>query len=692
MLEARSVAVVGASVRPGSLGLQMVVELDRGRYEGAVYPVNPSYEEVLGHRCFASLSDLPEAPDLVILGVSNARIEQALTEAASVGARSAVTFSSLYEEPPHEPEGPTLAERVAAIARDAGMSLCGGNGMGFVNMDTNLRATGFATPDALRSGPVAFISHSGSAFAAFAFNGGRFGFNLLISSGQEIVTGLAEYMDYALGRDSTKVLGLLIEAVREPDAFCEQLRRAAEHDVPVVALKVGRAEGSKSLVTAHSGSLAGEDGAFEAVFDSYGVLRVRDLDEMADTLELLACPRRIASGSGIATVHDSGGERALMADLADDAGVAFADVSAETLSRIQAALDPGLIAGNPLDAWGTGIDSDEIFTECLLALHDDPQTAAVALVVDLTHQDEPADEGYVGVARRVFSGTTKPFCVVSNLAATVDPGAAEIMRAEGIPVLEGASSALVAMKLLSQLRDYRARPPIELPAPVDPVATRDMWRAALGTAEAFNEARGLAMLHQYGIPVIRLGSADLDEAALDVAEDIGFPVALKTANPEIQHKSDVGGVVLGIENAEAFMAAYDEMSARLGPRVTVSAMAPNGVEIALGMVRDPQFGPLVVVGTGGVLVEVIRDRVLAIPPIDPHRAKEMIARLGVARLLEGVRGSSPADVDALAHAISRLSLLATDLGDLIDALDVNPVIVSEGGCVAVDALVLPARG
>src|SRR6188472_4026623 len=250
MLEARSVAVVGASVKPLSLGNQMVVELQRGGYEGSIYPVNPGYEDVLGLRCYPSIGELPEPVDLAILGVSNARVEQALRDAVAAGARSAVTFSSLFEEEPPA-DVPALPQRLGAIARAAGIAMCGGNGMGFLNLDAGLRATGFATPDDMRAGPVTFISHSGSAFAAVAFNDRGIGFNLIVSSGQEIVSTMADYMDYALGLESTRVLALLLETVRDPHGFRTQLQRAAEAGIPVVALTVGRTEGSKAMVTAH---------------------------------------------------------------------------------------------------------------------------------------------------------------------------------------------------------------------------------------------------------------------------------------------------------------------------------------------------------------------------------------------------------------------------------------------------------
>ncbi len=689
MLEARSVAVVGASVKEGSLGAAMMVELRRGRYDGAVYPVNPGYDEVFGDRCYRSILDVPEPVDLAILGVSNQRIEHAMREAAAAGAGSVVTFSSLYEETPPAPGGPVLAERVAAIAHEHGMALCGGNGMGFLNEEHHLRATGFPTPDHLRHGPVAFVSHSGSAFAALAFNDRGIGFNLIVSSGHEIVTTMDEYMAYALDLESTRVLALLLETVRNPAAFIRQLGLAAERGIPVIALKVGRTESSKEMVTAHSGALAGEHGAYEAVFDAHGVHQVGTLDEMADTMELFSSPRRASSGTGIASVHDSGGERALFSDLAADLGVPFAHVSHATLERIRDVLDPGLEAANPLDAWGTGIDADRIFRESFRALHDDPATAALVFSVDLTRQGEPYDEGYLQVARDVWASTTKPFCIVSNLASAVANEEASLLRDGGIPVLEGTDSGLRALRHMLADRTVRERPP---PAPgrVVHADVRAHWRSRLEGTGGISEASALGLLRAYGIPTVEAASAtSFDEAAWE-AERIGYPVAVKTAQPDVAHKSDVGGVLLGIEDKRALLDAYRDLAARLGPSVTVAAMAPPGIEVALGVVRDPTFGPLVVVAAGGLLVELLRDRRLALPPLDGRAASRLIDALAMRPVLDGHRGGPPADVGALAEAIVGLSHLAVDLGDLVDGLDVNPVVVSEAGCLAVDALVVPS--
>jgi acyl-CoA synthetase (NDP forming) len=683
MLEARSVAVVGASVKAGSLGASMLEELHRGEFDGAIYPVNPGYEEIGGLRCYPSIAEVPEPVDLAILGVSNARVEQAMRDAAGAGAGSAVTFSSLYEEPG---EGPDLRERLAAIAAEHGMAMCGGNGMGFLHLDHRLRVTGFLTDDRLEPGPITLLSHSGSAFAAFGWNDRSMGFNLIVSSGQEIVTTMAEYAEYALAQPTTEVLGLLLETVRDPERFRAVLEDAARRDIPVVALVMGRTAASASMVTAHSGALAGQHGAFEALFDATGVHECRTLTEMADTLELFAAGRRVRGGTGIATVHDSGGERSMFVDLASDVGVPFAAMSEDSLDRIATTLDPGMEAANPLDAWGTGIDADAIFHEAFRAMAGDPDVAAMAFVVDMTTQGEPYEEGYLKIALDAAAGTDKPFAVLSNLHSAIARNEVQRLRDAKIPILEGTESGLRALRHLLDDAEWRSRPEEAPPEPV-PAEVTARWRDRLAGGEPLTELEGLAMLAEHGIPVVAGRAATTSAAAVEAAASIGYPVALKTAAPGISHKSDADGVRLGLEDEAALRGAYDDVAGRLGPEVLVAAMAPPGVEVALGILRDPMFGPLVLAAAGGILVELLHDRRLALPPIGPAAARRMVDRLAIRPLLGGIRGADAVDIDALTAAISRLSVLAATVGDLVDAIDVNPVIVSPAGCLAVDALV-----
>ena len=289
----------------------------------------------------------------------------------------------------------------------------------------------------------------------------------------------------------------------------------------------------------------------------------------------------------------------------------------------------------------------------------------------------------------MFEATTKPFCIVSNLGSAVASEEAAYLREAGIPVLEGTRSGLVALRALIAQRDAGDRPPLESPTPVAE-DVRDRWRHRLSEGREVDELEGLQLLADYGIPVIPTREAGSVAVAVGAANELGWPVAIKTAAPGVQHKSDVGGVALGLTDADALRTAYEDIAARLGPRVVVAPMAPKGVEVALGIVRDHTFGPLVLVAAGGVLVELMKDRQLALPPLDEHQARSLIDRLRSRPLLDGLRGAPAADVASLAFAISRLSVLASDLGDLIAALDVNPMIVSPTGCVAVDALVIPA--
>src|SRR5215210_2671555 len=680
MLEARSVAVVGASPKFDSPGYHMVRQLIIGGFSGEAAAVNPKYDEVEGIACFSSLREVPFVPDLVLLGVGNWRLEEQMEEAARCGAQSVVVFASALEDPPGDPP---LTERLRSIAAEAGMAVCGANCMGFADVERGLRVLAFEERADLESGNVAWISHSGSAFTALLHAERGIRFNLAISPGQELTTTMADYMLYALERESTRVISLFLETIRDPEGFRLALETAAQRDVPVVALKVGRTPTSRRLITAHSGALAGDDAAYEALFDAYGVARVGTLNEMADLVELLGAGRRAAPG-GLAAILDSGGERAHLVDAAADLGVPLARPSEETLRDVAARLEPGLPAVNPLDAWGTDIDPYNIFLDCSRHLADDPDTGAFAYVVDL-HSDR-AERGHAWAAERVWASTQKPFAVVCGITSAIQESAAARLRSSGIPVLEDVRSGLRAFGHLFELRDTRASPP---PTPLDPVPRETVrrWREALSTGQCLGEACALELLADYGVPVARtITTTDLD-GVLDAAGRLGYPVVLKTA--AASHKTELGGVKLSIGDIDALAAAYREMSSRLGRTVTVQEMAEPGVEMALGMAHDPQFGPLVMVAAGGVLIETLGDRRLGLPPLDETRASRLIDRLHARPLLDGIRGAPPADVNALAGALSRLSLLAMDLGELIGAIDVNPVIVGPHGCVAVDALVEP---
>ncbi|MGI8709117.1 MAG: acetate--CoA ligase family protein [Actinomycetota bacterium] len=683
MLEARSVAVVGASARPDSFGEQMIHELVRGGYDGSIFPVNPRYEDVGGLTCVPSLKEVPAGVELAILGVPNPKLEEQLSLVGSLGIPAAVIFASCYEETP--PGETPLAQRLTDIAWNAGMSVCGGNCMGFLNLERGLRACGYAMPGDMGPGHITFISHSGSAFAAFAYNDRRLRFNLLVSSGQEFVTTAADYLSYALRLESTRVVGMFLESVRDPAPFRAALADAAERSIPVVVLKVGRDPTARALVAAHSGALAGDDTAYEALFEAYGVMRVSSLGEMADVMELCAPGRRAAAG-GLASIHDSGGERAHLVDAGAEVGVRFADIADETKGRLEAVLEEGLPAVNPLDAWGTGNDYEPIYSECIDALMADPNTAATTLCVDLTTEMYP-EGGYVRVAKEAWATSTKPFAVLSNLPSAIEPRDALSIREAGIPILEGTHSGLRAFRHLFEYRDRLPPPGSTATTPDQARATR--WGHRLRANGSLDEVETLALLADYGVPAVESIVVSDVGSAVTAASRIGGAVALKTAAEGIGHKSDVGGVSLGLLGEAAVTRAYEDISGRLGERVIVSAMATTGTEMALGIVHDDQFGPMVMVAAGGILIELLGDRRFALPPISEERALKMVDSLRSRPLLEGLRGAPHVGVGALVGAVTAMSQLAVELGDYIDALDVNPIIVGLQQAVAVDALLVP---
>jgi acyl-CoA synthetase (NDP forming) len=328
--------------------------------------------------------------------------------------------------------------------------------------------------------------------------------------------------------------------------------------------------------------------------------------------------------------------------------------------------------------WGTGRDTEELFTGCLDALAADPSVGAVALAVDLVPEFD-GDESYPRAVLTAAANTAKPVAVLTGLPAAIDAVAAAELRTSGIPVLEGTRTGLLALR---HLLDHSTPPPPP-PAPPPPRTPR-RDRLPAGGPELF------ALLREYGIPVARTKAAASREAALAAADAIGYPVVLKTGEPGIAHKSDVGGVRLGLASPAGLGAAYDDLAARLGPRVLVSQTAPPGTELALGLVRDPALGPLLIISAGGILIEIFAERVVLLAPVTRPAALAAIQRLRLAPVLAGARGQPAADLDAIADAIEALSRLACDLGDALGALDLNPLICGPAGALAVDALLIPA--
>lgn len=687
LLAASSVALVGVSLQADTAGNDMLLELRQSGYKGAVYLVNPKYIEIAGIRCYASVSELPEAPDLTVLAVANSRLEALVNESIARGTKALVLFGSAHLE---EEEGTDtkLVDRIRQMATNAGIPVCGANCMGFYNHDVGLRVFPQYLPRSLAAGHVAYISQSGSALTALLWNNRKLRFNLAVSSGQEIVTSAADYLDYALEMPTTRVVAMFLEAIRDPVTFAKGLEKARARKIPVVVLKVGRTEASAALALSHTGAVAGNDAVYSALFAKYGVCVVETLDELAATVALFSLPQRAADGA-VAAILDSGGERELMVDVAERMNVPFARISEETKGRLRELLDPGLEPINPLDAWGTGKDFERIFSQCLSALVSDQASSLGVLVADIT-SGFWLHEAFGRVCRGIAHTSHKPIVLVNNHVGTDTQDLALRLVDQGVCVLDGTKPALVAIKHAMDYRDFLRRTVDAMP---DEVASsmKEKWRGRLSEGGILDEAEGLALLSDYGVTTQRSAVVESLDAALTVADDLGYPVVLKTATAGILHKSDVGGVALNLQNRAALTDAYQNISGRLGPRVLVGSMVQGNIELAIGLLNDEQFGPVVMVAAGGVFIELLRDRCMRLAPFGVATAREMIDSLVCRPLLDGFRGSPACNVDHLAFTLSRVSRLAADLGDVITEMDVNPLKVGPHGCIAVDALVTASR-
>ena len=681
LLAPHSVAIVGASPRPGSAGHGAISVLRAHGFAGTFHFVNPRYREIEGQVCHPSVTALPSPPDLAIMTIANQRLEPAFDDAVAGGAGSIEIFGSCHLD---NDTDPPLVDRLRAKAKAAGIPVSGGNSLGYVNFDRSFYVM-FDTMPERTPGHVAMFCHSGTLYWELTYGDPRYRYNMSVSQGLEINGTVGDYIDYALAQPTTRAIALCLETVRDPANFMAALAQARDRDIPVIAIKMARTEPSKRFAISHSGGLAGDDDAFSALFERYGVLRAETLDEFATTAMLMAHPKRAAPGR-LSAMFDSGGMRELAVDTAQDIGLEFAAIGKDTVATLAANLEGGLQPDNPLDVWSTYNDYERRTANCLRALSDDPDTGLTLFGFAMS-DNSAYPGGFITACEEAAPGTEKPIFAMAGFSGVSNRGTAETLHDAGMPVLDGLQNGLRAVRHAFAYRDARLRPPPQVPAPPAAGVVAD-WCTRLGRDGTLDEAQGLGLLAEFGIPAAEAVLANDRAEALDAAEEMGFPVALKTAAPGHAHKSDVDGVRLDLANATLLGAAYDELAARLGPRVTVSPMAGAGIELAFGMVRDDQFGPLILVGAGGALIELIRDRAFALPPIDAAGARRLLDRLRVRTLLEGVRGRPAADLDAVAEALARFSVMVAALGDCLAEVDVNPVIAGPAGCQAVDALVV----
>jgi acetyltransferase len=694
LLRPRSVAILGASSNPASVGTVVMRNVMQGGFKGAVMPVNPKYDSVGGLPNYRDVASLPLAPDLAVLCTPPATIPPLIAELGKCGTRAAVVLTAGLSQL-RSGTGADLQQAMLAEARPHLLRILGPNCLGLIVPPLGLNAS-FAHAS-IASGRLAFVAQSGAMCTAvldWARSSG-IGFSHFISLGNSADVDFGDLLDYLGSDPGTSAILLYIESISRSRKFMSAARAAARNK-PVLAVKAGRvAEGARAAAS-HTGALAGVDDVYDAALRRAGIFRVFDTEELFDAVETLARARP-PCGERLAILSNGGGPGVMATDALVAGGGRLADLSAATLSRLEEILPPTWSRANPIDIVGDA--SAGRYEASARILLDDPGVDALLALYAPT-----AMVSGVEVARAVADAArgAERGILASWLGRDGVAEGRRVLRDAGIPTYDSPEDAARAFLHLIRFRRNQemltATPP-SIPDQFNPDldAARRLIGAALSEGrEWLTEPEAKQLLTAYGVPVVPTRIARNAAEAADLAAGIGFPVALKILSPDVTHKSDVGGVVLDLETSQAVAAAAEAMAARLSrlrpqARLTgfsVQAMARRGGarELIAGAATDPTFGPVILFGHGGTAVEVIADRAVGLPPLDMNLAHELVSRTRVSRLLEGYRDRRPADREAVCLTLIKVSQLIVDLPQVTE-LDVNPLLADEGGVLALDARV-----
>ena len=682
LLDPESIVIVGASTS-GGMGSRLIKNLQHGGFKGKLFGLHPKNKEAFGVPCYPDFKSLPEKVDHAIFAVSDQRIEGLIDAAIEADVKAMSIMSMLFIDDDKEPY---LKDRIQLKLKDAEILLCGANGMGFFHIEKGVWVNGYYTRPNHEPGGICIISQSGSGLAGIIDCEERINLNLSVSSGSELTVGAEDYLDYVLHQQSTKAVGMFLETIRKPDQMIQAFQLAKERKIPIVVLKTGRTEQSAELTVSHSGGLAGVDDYYDALFEKYGIQRVSDMDELATTLIMFDQPHTLATGNMV-SIHDSGGERQLMIDIADQQGVEFAELEDSTTQKLKEILEPGLPAVNPLDAWGKGLeDADQIMADCITEMLDDPNASMAAIVMDRGPLGLIHEEYIDYYMKQANDRTGKPVFLVTNRQGTgIHPLVVEATKM-GMPVLDGIQSFLAGVRCLHQYRDFLSREDV-----IDLNLDSNNLKKHQDQLEQSNfvsEADALNMFFDLGLNANQSKIINNEEELLSEAKSMDFPLVLKTAVEDVYHKSELNGVYLNIDSEEKLRLSYEQLQEQHPGKALLARMIQSeGIEMIVGMTTDQQLGPMVTIGFGGYYAEALNDTVTMMPPFSKQAAKEALKSLKMKSLFEGYRGSKPVDLDAFAEFASRFSMIALELSNQICEIDLNPVILGSDICIAVDALI-----
>lgn len=709
LLHPERIAIVGATPKPGfANGIQSGIA--RCGYEGEILPITPRYDEVLGRKAYPTISAVPGAVDLAIVVVPSHLVPEVLDDCERAGVGAVNIITSGFGE---KQEDNTGAGRQAAIhdfARRTGIRVVGPNCLGNISVPRKMTASSGPYP-VLGPGPISLALQSGliAYSILLPLHDRGVGFSYVVTLGNEADVDVADCIRYYAEDDATRVIGCFVEQIRDADKFLAAAELAADRRKPIVMLKIGRSEAGRRSALAHTGSLVGSDGIADAVIRQYGITRVHSLDQLSEALVAFHA-RKLPAGRGVASAFVSGGAAGLTSDLGADCGLDFPTLTPETAAKLDAVIPAFGTVGNPLDYTGQAAQQPEILEGCLSALAADPQVHTIIYGQAFPTMVDVGDQRGAVLQKMIDQYPDKVWLIMGLVHGQLkERGSPTIVPKEpvgqldGIPFLQGTEDSLKAVAALIAYADFqRARAAGHRPAAEpSPVATQARALVQAGGGRPLVEREAKALLALYGITNAAERLAATADEAVAAAREIGYPVVLKIESPDLPHKTEAGGVLLGVADDEAVRAGFATILAnarRYKPDaviggVLVQELVRGGRELILGMTQDPTFGPAIAVGLGGIFVETLQDVALGVPPLARRDAEGMLARLRGRAILDGsgARGAGPADTEAIIATLLRFSQLCLDLRDEVAEIDINPLLaLPQGqGVRVVDCLIVP---
>ena len=697
MLHPRNIVLVGATDKPGNYAERIWNNLIKYQYQGGLYPVNAKREAIWGVPCYKDFASLPDKPDHVLVLVPARFAVQVIRDAAAAGARSATIVTSGFSEL-QDDESQRLAAELQQAIRETGLAVTGPNCLGNLSAGERLFTNIDDRVVTMEAGPVAIAGQSGAIVMAIrqALEDRGVGVGYMVTTGNEAGLETPDLMAYFAADPSVRVIVVYLEGVRNTKVFRAACKAARAAGKPVIALKLGASEGGRAAAMAHTGALAGSIETFDAISTREGVIRVRGLDELIETTECFV-HADLPKADRLAAVSLSGGKRGLLIDAFSSAGLNFSPLSNNASDKLAKMLGPGSIVGNPLDAGFAAVVDPSVYMQSIKTMIDDPDTDIVIIDAELPKAPHELRERNLRIVNAMAQAASKPVIYISTMSIGFTEFTKGLRKSlPHIAVMQGLDRAVGAIKSLIDYASLRK----EVPEVVSSSSTsaRAMLERMLKSAKgaALDEVASKKLLKAYGIPVSKEEIAQTAAEAVKIAKKIGFPVVAKVVSADILHKSDIGGVVLNINSTADVKKAFNDIAARVKklknkPKlegILIAQQVKAELELVVGASLDAEMGPVVLFGTGGVDIELMKDVALAGAPLDEADAKELISRTKAGVKLKGYRGKPALHEASAVKAIVGLSNLMADAGTRIASIDVNPFLINTKTGVAVDGLIV----